>query len=442
MGERTLLKSKYLLLPEGEFCVIENAAVVVEEGKVRFAGKLDELGERESSFDAVQELQKHALMPGFVNAHTHAAMSILKNIGNGLPLERWLRERILPIEELMQEEELFYGGLLSAIEMVRSGVVAFADFYFFWPMLKVLERVPLKCLIALPFADSIEGMKEVSWRRMRDIGRHVEAVKKIGERVRLALGPHAIYSNSEEMLRAVASLSEKLDLQIHIHLSETLNEVKYSISKYGASPVRALEKMGLLSRRMIAAHAVHVDREDIEALRRHRVNVVHCPKSNARLASGIAPVRRYLESGVNVAVGTDGSASSTLDMLEELRLAIYLQRLLEMNTSALLPVDVLRMATVNGSQALHSVPVSATLERGMPADVIAINLKSPYFVPLHDVISSIVYSAGPGNVEFVMVNGKVVMEEGRIAFADEEEVMEKARELGLRAAGRPTARRP
>ena len=383
------------------------------------------VGEVRGTADVVLEARKKLVMPGLVNAHTHLSMCLLRGRAEDLPLRRWLEERIWPVERRLKPEHVYAGALLGCLEMIRSGTTCFSDMYFH--MEEVARAVRESGLRASLSYGIIElGDPE---RRKAELKKAVELLRERDGRIEVMLGPHAPYTCSDECLLQVKELSEKHGVGIHIHLSETKEEVIESIRRTGKPPVLHLEEIGFLGPRVLAAHCVHVSREEIKRLAKYGVKVVHNPASNLKLASGVAPVREMLDEGVEVVLGTDGPASNnSLDMFREMRLCALLQKWRTGDPSCMGAEEVLRMATLGGARALGIEGVGA-VEPGRKADLILVDLASPHLVPPPRIISNIIYSAVGADVDTVIVDGKILMQNRKVLTLSEEEVMRRAEKV-------------
>ncbi len=378
--------------------------------KDRGDGELIDLGDR-------------LIMPGFVNAHTHAAMVLMRGLGDGLPLRSWL-ERMWAVEERLDERALELASLYGLVEMASSGVTAFMDFYNVPPMVQALKKVRLRAVLTLAFMDRVQYMEDVSWRRVREVDRYIKMAEEVG--AKLAIGPHAPYTCSIEMMKELGRLSEKYGLIIHTHLAETLYEVLQAKREYGRRPLALLKEAGLLNDRLVAAHGIYLDDLEMAELGRAGATVVHCPRSNSRLGSGTARVGRLMKHRVNVALGTDGPASSEdFDMLEEARLALYLRRARERRPGSTSITDVLGMASENGAKAMGLK--AGRLEPGWAADFVVFNLDK--VGPSWDFMTSAFYSLGRCDVEEVYVGGERVYYAGEVPGVDVEGLRREVEEI-------------
>ncbi len=386
-------------------------------------------------FDKVIDGKDKLVMPGFVNAHTHLSMVLLRGFADDLPLKTWLEEAIWPAEVKLSPEDVYWSALLGIAEMLRSGTTAFADMYFYIEeVAKAVEQSGMRALLSYAIiAPQYNTKAENQLKGAQAFIREFDGAA--GGRIRTALSPHAPYSCAREVWERAIELALEHDVMIHTHLSETEGEVKDSYKQHGVSPVQYLAELDALKARILAAHCVHLSAEDIELLAHRGVHVAHCPTSNMKLGSGIAPIDKLIKSGVNVAIGTDGAGTNNnLDMFEEVRLAAFLQKV-KGNPTALPASQVLKMGTLNGAQAL-GLEAAGTLEEGQKADLIILDLDRPHMVPTHNLISNVVYAAGSADVQTVIIEGKIVMEDREILTFDEERAKHKVKELSAKYARR------
>ena len=365
------------------------------------------------------------VMPGFINTHGHAAMSLLRSYADDMPLTDWLVKKIWPIETLLESDDIYWGSMLSIAEMIKGGTTTFTDMYFF------MDRV------AEAAAES--GIRAVLSRGLSlfglgiDEGGFKETKKFINDwhgaengRITVMLGPHAIYTGSPDFYRSIVDLAGETGLSLQIHLSETKIEVESSFEQHGCSPVKLLYDLGLFDHKVLAAHCVHLSKQDIELLAEKNVGVSHNPGSNLKLGSGIAPVRKMLEAGITVGIGTDGASSNNnLDMVEEMRLAALLGKGLEMDPTLINAVTALQMSTSMGAEAL-SLGKVGVLREGYKADLIGFRHDRPHLTPMHDPQSHLVYASAAADVCLVMVDGKLLLENGELTTLDEEKIRAEA----------------
>ncbi|MEF9995126.1 MAG: TRZ/ATZ family hydrolase [Burkholderiaceae bacterium] len=364
-------------------------------------------------------LPGQVLMPGFVNLHTHASMSLLRGVGDDLPLMRWLNERIWPLERALVSNAFVYDGArLAALEMLRGGTTCCSDMYFFpEAAARGMRSLGMRCAvgaIAIEFPSSYAADAEDYLSK----GLAARDAFRGDPLVSFTLAPHAPYTVSDATLTRIAMLSEELDLPVHIHLHETAYEVDESLATIGVRPLERLERLGLVNERLIAVHAVHLLPAEIELLAARGASVAHCPASNLKLASGFAPVAALRAAGVNVGIGTDGAASNDrLDMMSETRLGALLGKAVIGDAAALPAAEVLECATLAGARALGLETCIGSIEVGKNADLIAIDLEQAETIPLFDPIAQLVYSAGRESVSHVWIDGEPVVQMRQLAKA-------------------------
>ncbi|MCA1961921.1 MAG: amidohydrolase [Desulfomonile sp.] len=385
------------------------------------------------------------IMPGLVNGHIHAAMSLLRGLADDLPLDRWLNEYMFPAEARHAGPEFVYlGTKLSAIEMALNGVTTYADGYFHMEHAAAAAiEVGLRAVVAQGVLDvpTPDAPEAGSWET------RVEAFLSAfpsDSLVSPALFCHSAYLCGPESLRRTQEICRKGGMLLFTHVAETAQEVQEIRARHNEGPVEHLREIGLLGRDLVAVHAVHVTREDIDVLAESGTGVIHCPESNMKLASGAAPVAQMLSLGIPVGIGTDGPASNNnLDLFEEMRSASLMAKLVTGDPEALDAATVLRMATIDGARILGMDHEIGSLEPGKLADVIVVDLKRPHLTPLYDPVSHLVYAARGSDVRHVVVNGVQIVENGRITTVDEEEAMSSvaamAREIG-ETSGEPRRR--
>jgi 5-methylthioadenosine/S-adenosylhomocysteine deaminase len=375
------------------------------------------------------------VMPGLVNTHTHAAMTLFRGYADDLPLMTWLQDYIFPAEAKFVDREFVYlGTLLAAWEMTRSGTTAFCDGYFFEDQVgRAAKEVGIRAWLG-------EGILQFPSPSLQDPARTIEHSRKFIGRwlddplVRPTVFPHAVYTCSTELLQQAYALAEEFDLVFQIHLSETAAEVEQIREKFGMTPVRLLESLGCLSGRTLAAHCVHLDDEEIALLARTGVSVAHNAESNMKLASGIAPVPAMIAAGVNVTVGTDGCASNNnLDMISELSTVAKLHKVSTMDPTALDDCTALALATENAARALKFM--GGRIEAGRPADIITLDGRAPNLVPIYNPVSHVVYAANGSNVRDVVINGRIVVKDFTSLTVDEEALVRECRKIRKRIAG-------
>jgi 5-methylthioadenosine/S-adenosylhomocysteine deaminase len=407
----TLVYARWVVpvVPRG--LVLEDHAVAVDAGRIAAVLPADQAAARYRAREVVR-LGQHALTPGLVNIHTHAAMSLLRGVGDDMPLMRWLTERIWPLEKALASPDFVYdGSRLAAVEMLRSGTTCASDMYFYPEAsvrgLRALGMRAVAGIIAIEFPTAYAADAEDYLRK----GLAARDSLRGDPLVAFTLAPHAPYTVSDATLRRIAMLADELDLPIHTHVHETADEIAQSLAQQGCRPLVRLDRLGMVSERLIAVHAVHVNDAEIALLAERGASIAHCPASNLKLGSGLAPVARATAAGVNLAIGTDGAASNNrIDMLAELRLAALLAKGVAGDPSTLAADVALEAATLGGARALGLQQRIGSLEAGKEADLAAFDLGQPETQPLYDVVSHLVYSAGREQVTDVWVAGRRVVE--------------------------------
>jgi 5-methylthioadenosine/S-adenosylhomocysteine deaminase len=376
----------------------------------------------------VETFDNHALIPGFVNAHTHAAMSLMRGIADDRPLMEWLTDHIWPLEQKWVGEALVRDGTeLAMAEMIRGGITCFNDMYFF-P--EVSARQAMRCgmravvgLIVIDFPSAWAAGPEqylAKGLELRDEFRNNPLVTT-------AFAPHAPYTVSDEPLIKIRTLAAELECPIHMHLHETRDEVEQGRQRYGMPPIKRLEQLELLGPSFIAVHMTQLTDEEIRRYAESGGSVVHCPESNLKLASGFCPVAKLLDAGINVAIGTDGAASNNdLDVMGEMRMAALLAKAVSGDAGVVPAHTALRMATLNGARALGLDAEIGSLEIGKSADIAAIRLDAIETQPLYDPISDIVYAASRHQITDVWVAGRQLLKNRELTSLDSGEICRKA----------------
>ncbi|MGB9857926.1 MAG: amidohydrolase [Dictyoglomaceae bacterium] len=408
-----LIKNISLLKDEE---VISEINILIKNDRIEYIGK-----EVPKDFDYVINGKDKIVMPGLVNTHTHLAMTLFRGFADDLPLKEWLETKIWPYEARLTAEDVYWGSLLGALEMIKSGTIAFADMYFYMDeVAKVVEESGLKANLSWGMIATL-GDED---KRLKESLNFAERWhKSCNGRILVSLAPHAPYTCPPKFLEKVIDKAIQYNLGIHTHLAETEGEVKEIKERYGETPIRLMEKIGLFNVPTISAHCVFVDSEEIDILAERKVGVAHNPQSNLKLASGIAPLKEMIKKGVKVGLGTDGpSSNNNLDMWEEIRLSAILHKGCTKDPTAIPAVLALKMATKNGMEILGWTD-SGSIEVGKKADLILIDFKKPHFFPRFNLISHLVYSANSSDVDTVIVDGKILMEKREVKTLDEERII-------------------
>ena len=425
-----IIKNGYILTMDPAQDDIKRGVVVIEDGIITQVSE-----STDETADTVIDAKGGVVMPGLVNTHTHAGMTLFRGYADDLTLSDWLKNRIWPAEAQLTDDDLYIGTKLACLEMIRSGTTAFVDMYIH------VDKV----------ARAVEesGMRAALSYGMIDLGDETRAESELKEgrrfvkewngradgRITTMYGPHAPNTCSREFLMKVKEQAKQDNAKIHIHVLETEAELNQMKEQFGMCSVNMLDEIDFLDNDVIAAHCVWLSDGDMDILNERGVNVSHNPVSNMKLASGIAPVPKMLARGVNISLGTDGCASNNnLNMFEEMKTAALLHKVDTSDPTVLPAQQVLEMATVNGARAMGIN--SGMLKVGCMADVIIVDMDKPHLIPRYNVASHLVYSASGADVRTTIVNGKVLMDDYKVLSMDEQTVMEKAKDAALNLISR------
>lgn len=422
----TLIYAGWIIPAEPAGLVLEKHAIAIHDGKIIGILPGDE-ATSEFSARITHRLHAHALIPGLINTHTHAAMNLLRGYADDMPLMEWLHEHIWPAEKRWVDADFVRDGTRLAIaEMLQSGVTCFNDMYFFPDVIaEVAEETGIRASVGLIVLDFPTVWAQNATEYLHKAEQVLQNYPQ-HPLVKMALAPHAPYSVSDEPLRKVLQLSEQHKLPVHMHVHESLDEVKEALEKNGERPLDRLEKLGLLSERFMAVHATQLNDTDIEHLQNYAVHVIHCPESNLKLASGFCLVQHLLDKGINVALGTDGAASNDdLDILGEMRTAALLGKGVAQNARAVPAATALQMATINGAKALGIDTITGSLSLGKSADIVAIDMRSLSTQPVYHALSQIVYAATREQVTDVWVAGEHLLKSRTLKTVDIHELQAK-----------------
>ena len=428
-GQVQLIHAKYTVPVRPARVVHEDYSVAVDGTRIVAVLPREE-AERTWPAGRATELPDHVLLPGLINSHTHAPMTLLRGYADDLELHAWLQEHIWPAErEFVGPEFVRDGVRLALAEMFRGGTTCFNDMYFFPDTaIEVCLDAGMRASIGITVIE-IESAWAKDVDSYIDKGLSLHQAYHAEPLINLTLSPHAPYTVSDRTLGRIAALSGELQLPVHMHLLETQWEIKRSFQQHDRHPLARLEAQGLLNARLQAVHMTQVSRDDIGKVADHGVNVVHCPQSNMKLASGFCPLAELQRAGVNVALGTDGAASNNdLDLLSEAQSAALLGKAVAEDAEAVDAFEVLEMLTLNGARTLGMADQVGTIEPGKQADLSALDLRAPETQPLHHVMSQLVYAASSRQFSDVWVAGRRVLEEHRLTTIDLDEVLARAGE--------------
>ncbi|MBS5988359.1 amidohydrolase [Anaerococcus hydrogenalis] len=408
---------KILTMADGE--VIKNGNIYIEDRKIKKISK-EKIG---FSYDKKIDGENFLAMPGFINAHTHVGMSLFRNYSDDVELMDWLNNKIWPLEDKLTEKDVYWASLLSQAEMIMTGTTTFADMYYYEDQtIKALEKSKMRAQISRGLTLEDENFSKIK----ENIDLYKRYENSQDGRVNIALGPHAVYTTDKNYLKEISKVSKKNNMPIHIHLSETKIENDDCIKRFGQSPTEVFEECGIFENKTIAAHGVHLSDRDLEILSKYDVSVVHNPSSNLKLSSGFLDCTRVINKGINLAMGTDSSASNNnLSMLKEISIASLVSKYKDPKN--LRAYDVLKMATINGAKALGIDKKTGSLEEGKLADIILIDLNNPNHTPQNNLISSLSYSTFDTDVSYVIINGELVYDNKKFVNLDIEEIMKNSK---------------
>lgn len=420
-----VLHNALVVTVDPDFRIFRHGAVAIKNGAIAAVGESSSVLATHADLPA-EDLHGQALLPGLVNCHTHLPMSLFRGLADDLELMDWLQNYIFPAEAACLDPDFVrWGTRLSLSEMLRGGTTTVVDMYMFESVVaEECARVGMRGVLGQSLID-FPTPDFPDWNSMLEGCRELAARYKGHERIVPAIAPHAPYTVSPAHLQEASRLAEELDVPLIIHLAETRKEHEQVLQAYGRSPVSHLEHLGVLSRRMIAAHVVWPDDPEIRLLAERGVGVGHCPQSNAKLASGIAPVVKMLQAGVAVGLGTDGCASNNdLDMWQEMQTANFLQKLRTDSPTVMTARETLQLATIGGARAAHLDHRIGSLEVGKRADMIVVRLDNVHQLPVYCPVSQLAYTTKSSDVSRVYIDGDLVMCEGSVPSIDEAELRE------------------
>lgn len=414
---KLLLKNIELLdTPNGEVNVI-----AVEDGKISYIGK-----DLPDSFAADEVIDGKGMLAtaGMVNTHGHVSMTLLRSYADDMALMDWLENKIWPIEAKMNAKDIYWGAMLGIAEMLKSGTTCFADMYCF---MDDVARAVAETGIRANLSRGLIGLAPDKDEKLAENTQLVKDWQGYDNgRIRITYGPHAPYTCPVEYLQKVIEAAQANNAEIQMHLCETKGEVENCIKEHGVTPIKLMDQLGMFEHGTIAAHCVYLTEDDMDIMAAKNVRVAHNPQSNLKLASGIAPVARMLEKGICVGLGTDGASSNNnLDMLEECRAAAMLHKTTTLNPLAVPAAQAWDMATANGAKVLGFDELGK-LGVGQQADIVLWNMHKPYWYPRHNKLSLLVYAANSSDADTVIVNGKVVLQNGSMTLFDEEKIYAEA----------------
>lgn len=410
---------KDISIIDENFKVLKNMNVLIEQDRIKYIGK-------DAPKDYVGEIyngQNKLLLSGFVNAHCHVPMTLLRGYGENLPLDKWLFDCVFPFENKIKEKDMFNGSMLGIAEMIKFGTTSFTDMYFICDEIaKAVSQTGIKANIGkgVTCFDDSDFLNLETYQQSKQL--YSQWNNTCDGRVLIDMTIHAEYTSTPKVVKGLANYAKNLGANIQMHLSETEKEHNECIEKYGKTPTEYMLDCGIFENPTIVAHCVAVTENDIDILKQNNVSVAHCPVSNLKLGSGIAPISKMVEKGLNVCIGTDGAASNNnLNLLEEIKLASILQKGFYQNPLLISPEQVIKMATLNGAKS-QGRKDTGLLKEGYKADLIVIDMGKPHLTPNYNDLYNLVYAGLGSDVEITMVNGKVLYKQGEYKTLDIEKV--------------------
>jgi 5-methylthioadenosine/S-adenosylhomocysteine deaminase len=429
-----IVAGDYVVMMDESQQVVKDGAVAVDGGRIVAVGPREEIA---SEYRARRTLDGRGkvVLPGLVNGHTHAAMTLLRGIADDIELIEWLQKYIFPTEvRFVDANFVRVGTELACAEMIRGGTTTFVDMYYFPDSVaEAVESCGLRVLVAASVIDQKSPDAANGTESLSKAADFVRRWKGRDDRIIPIIGAHAIYTIPPDLMRRIAATAQELDVPISIHVSESRWEMETTQKNYQTTPIHALDQLGVFGAHTIAAHVVWPQDDDIPVLVQRQVGVIHNPSSNMKISSGISPVTKMLAAGVHVGLGTDGPATNNdLDMWEEMRLAAFLQKVSTMDPKVIPARTALNMATRGGAEAIGLGAEIGTLAPGRRADLIQVSLADVHFTPMYDVISHLVYVAHAEDVASVVVDGKILMRDGKVLTVDEAKVTRAANDIAAR----------
>ncbi len=428
-----MLRRPDLVIQNGTILTMDPENRVIENGSLCVSGDtISHLGDQPpESHKALKTVDAKGglILPGLINGHTHAPMSLFKGLADDLPLMEWLNRYIFPVEKNMDADFIHTGTLLACAEMILSGTTTFCDMYLFEDQVaQAAFQVGLRCLVG----EVLYDFPSPNYGELENGFAYTEQLInkwKDNPLVSIAVEPHALFTCSPELLQRANEMALSHQTPLIIHFAETLAEVEEIQKRYGKTPLEHLEALGIAGPHLIADHAVHLNPSEIDKMAEYGIKVIHNPESNMKLGSGIAPVPRMIDRGVTVGMGTDGSASNNnMDLFTEMDMAAKLHKVQTMDPTVMDALTVLKMATIEGARALGLSHETGSLETGKKADVIVIDTNKPHLTPMYNPFSHLVYAARGQDVSHTIVNGRLVMENRRLLTLDLKEVLARATE--------------
>jgi len=426
-----LIKNITIVTQNNKRQIIKNGALVIEGENIIEIGLSKNL-EKKYSYKTrnIIDGQGKVALPGLINTHGHLAMSLLRGYADDMNLEEWWMKYVYPVESKFGRKEVYWGSLLSMIEMIKSGTTFFTDFYYYEDeVAKAAQEIGMKGILGCAILDVPTFYYKTTDSAFKKTELLIEKFKN-NSLVKIALAPHMFQTASMETYKKSKEMSKKNNLLLLTHTSETKQENDFSFKKYKKSPIEILAENNILDEKTILAHCCWLNKKDIKIIADKKVSVSHCPVSNMKLASGIMPLQEMLKLGVNVSLGTDGVCSNNnLDMFEEMKIVALLHKVNELDPKVADAQTVLDMATINGAKALGLEKEIGSLEKGKKADIAILNFEKSHLIPCHNIVSHLIYSASGSDVDTIFINGKMIMKDRKIKKIDEDKILNKIKRI-------------
>ncbi|MFW5735943.1 MAG: amidohydrolase [Halanaerobium sp.] len=405
--------------------------IIIEDQIIKKIGNMDSF-DMSDNYDYSIDADGKIVLPGFINTHTHAAMTLMRGYADDMPLDKWLQNKIWPFESRLNSEDIYWGTALAVMEMIKTGTTTFSDMYFSMDRVaELVEESGIRAVLAEGLIEDNDGQEGLD----KAVKYALDYNGTADGRITTMLAPHAPYTCGREYLEQVKELALENNLPVHIHLSESKKEVKDFLESYQSSPVKYLADFDFFDNQVLAAHCVHLEPGDLEILKNKNVQIAHNPMSNAKLANGIAPIKIYLDNEINVSLGTDGvSSNNSLDMLKEAKMASYLQKIKYEDPTAVDTAAILEILTINGAEAL-ALDQLGLIEEGYQADLQLIDIKSEsFYYPHHNNLSNLFYAADTHSIDTVITAGKILMENREFKTLDQEKIYYEAENRSAKIA--------
>lgn len=425
------LEPKYIIAGPNCNKLIRNGAILIENSEIIAVGKSAEVKSLISGHDKI-ERNNHIAIPSFINAHTHLPETLLRGICDNEKLLTWLNDYIWPFEMRMNSEDAYYGALLGCLELIESGISGFIDQYFYAESIeKAAREANIRALLCPSVFDNTpeSGSLENTWKHVSNLVRRKASGKH--QLVKYGIGPHAPYTVPEEYLLQIADLASEYNIPIHIHLNETKKEVEDAKNQFQMSPIQYMQSIGLTDLKILGAHCVHTDERDMSIMNENDFTVLHNPQSNLKMSAGIAPIYKYLDLGIDVAIGTDGNASNNdLGMLEEISTAAMLQKYLANDPKVIKNSQILTVGSIQGMKALGEP--SSGISKDSIADITLLSFERSHSWPQNNPLSNVIYSSLSSDVTDLFVNGNFIYENRKHKTLDKNEIIERCSKISER----------